>query len=102
MMPCPSDTDVPFIDPNHDPAIFVKALASQSLPPPAREGAVRQFAGYGRLTNLAEWTALLNTHLPFEVYFQETDMQTWADNARLVPGMGMELAEMWKYVETHG
>ena len=54
------------------------------------------------MTTLAKWTALLNKHLPIEVYFEETDMQSWADKLVAIPGAGLELAEMWNYVETVG
>jgi len=102
-MPCSAETPVPFIDPNSDPAVFVKALASQPLPPPLlADTKVRQFAGYAKMTTFTEWTELLNKHLPVEVYFEETSIEDWASKVTVVPGVGLELAEMWKYCEKVG
>lgn len=100
-MPNSIDTPVPFIDPNSDPAIFVKALASQTLPPPVSETKVRRFAGYARDTTYREWIDMLNKHIPHEVYFEETNIPAWTEEVP-IPGFGLELAEMWKYVEEIG
>ena len=101
-MPCSADTPIPFIDPDSDPAVFVKALASQELSPPTGNNKVRKFAGYGEMTTFARWTELVNKQLPFEVYFEETSLEDWAERVTLIPGLGMELAQMWKYSETVG
>lgn len=100
-MPNSIDTPVPFIDPNSDPAIFVKALASQTLPPPVSETKVRKFAGYARGTTYREWIDLLNKQIPHEIYFEETSISAWTEEVP-IPGFGLELAEMWKYVEEIG
>lgn len=100
-MPCSPATEIPFIDPNHDPALYVKALASQPLPAhPARK--VQKFAGYDRMTTFAEWTQLLNEKLPVEVVYEEVDIDTWASAVTALPGLGRELGEMWSYCHTVG
>jgi len=101
-MPCSKDTPIPFIDPNHDPAVFVKALASQPLPESKENSHIRKYAGYGRMTTFEEWTELLNKHLPVQVYFEQTSMKDWSDRVSLIPGLGWELAEMWNYCESVG
>lgn len=104
-MPCSADTPIPFIDPNHDPATFVKALVSQSLSTEALEQnqpMVRKYAGYGKMTTFTEWVDLLNAHLPVSVYFEETSVEEWSKYFTVIPGIGMEVAEMWKYCETIG
>ncbi|KAK5052031.1 hypothetical protein LTR84_002835 [Exophiala bonariae] len=100
-MPNSIDTPVPFIDPNRDPAIFVKALASQPLPPSTSESRVRKFAGFARYTTHRQWIDLLNRQIAGKVYFEETSVDSWA-NLMSPPGLGLELAEMWKYVEEIG
>lgn len=100
-MPNSIDTLIPFIDPNHDPAIFVKALSSQPLPPPISEGKVRKYAGYAQYTTYKEWIGYLNKQIPHEIYFEETSIPDWAEKIP-IPGFGLELAEMWKYVEEVG
>jgi len=100
-MPNPIDMPVPFIDPNRDPAIFVKALSSQTLPAPTSQGKVRKYAGYANYTTHREWVDFLNKRFPHEVYFEETSLQDWADKVP-IPGVGLELGEMWKYVEEVG
>ena len=101
-MPCSKDAPIPFIDPNHDPAIFVKALASQPLPEPKSKSGIRKYAGYGKFTTFREWTELLNKHLPIQVYFEQTSMNDWSDRVTMIPGLGWELAEMWEYCESVG
>lgn len=100
-MPISIDTPIPFIDPNRDPAIFVKALASQALPPPISKTKVRKFAGFARYTTHRQWIDVLNQQFAGKVDFKETSVETWAD-LMPVPGLGLELAEMWKYVEEIG
>lgn len=95
------DTPIPFIDPNHDPALFVKALASQTLPTPKSANKVRKFAGYARYTTFAQFVDLLNKHLSGEFYIEEVSVDAWAKEVP-IPGFGLELAEMWKYVEKVG
>ncbi|EXJ82939.1 hypothetical protein A1O3_06756 [Capronia epimyces CBS 606.96] len=100
-MPCTAETPIPFIDPNKDPAIFVKALATQPLPPPlSPDNSVRQFAGYATMTTAGEFTRLLNNHLPVEVYFEETSVDAWAGLVVFDREVGLGLAEMYKYCET--
>jgi hypothetical protein len=101
-MPCSVSTPVPFIDPTRDPALFVKALASQNLPPPYPGSRVRKFAGYAKMTTFEEWTGLLNDWLPIDVYFEEMSMDEWAREVTVIPGLGPELAEMWNYCEKIG
>ena len=101
-MPCSENTPVPFIDPNHDPAIFVKALASQPLPALDNRSAIRKYAGFGKMITFAEWTEILNENLSVEVYFEETSLQEWSNRVSIIPGLGRELAEMWSYCELVG
>ena len=101
-MPCSENTPIPFIDPKHDPAIFVKALASQPLPALGNERAIKKYAGYGRMTTFATWPQLLNKHLGIQVYVEETSLQDWSDRVSVIPGIGWELAEMWNYCESVG
>ena len=104
---CSANTPIPFIDPNHDPAIFVRALVSQasSLPPalPSPSGTdIHVFAGYRQMTTMAEWTALLNKHLPVDIYFEECSIDHWAAQITFIPGLGLELAQMYHYFQTVG
>lgn len=101
MIPHAANAPVPFIDPNHDPAIFVKALVTQSPPPEPRNGKVPKYAGYAQYTTFAQYVELLNKHVPGEFYCEEISLQAWADEIPF-PGFGIELAEMWKYVEKVG
>lgn len=80
----------------------MKALASQPLPKPANGRSVRHYAGYSRMTTFEEWVRLLNDLLPIEVYYEQVSMEQWAREVTIIPGLGMELAEMWQYCEKVG
>jgi hypothetical protein len=80
----------------------VKALASQPLPQPAHGRGIRQYAGYARMTTFEEWVSLLNDQLPIEVYYEQVSVERWAREVTIIPGLGMELAEMWQYCEKVG
>ncbi|KAK5030404.1 hypothetical protein LTS07_005188 [Exophiala sideris] len=54
------------------------------------------------MTTFAEWTTLINNQLPVEVYFEQTTMEEWAAMVDFIPGLGMELAQMWSYCEKVG
>ena len=54
------------------------------------------------MTTFGEWIELLDKHLPIQVYFEQTSMKDWSDRVSLIPGLGWELAEMWKYCESVG
>ncbi|KEF60503.1 uncharacterized protein A1O9_02064 [Exophiala aquamarina CBS 119918] len=101
-MPCSVSTQIPFIDPNKDPAIFLKALASQALPLPAQGRKIRHYAGYAKMITFEEWVILLNHELPIEIYYEQVSMEDWAREVTIIPGIGKELAEMWNYCENVG
>jgi hypothetical protein len=105
LMPCGHGTRVPFIDPDVDPGNFVRGIASAAfegtLPAPAIEGRVRQFAGFATYTTLGEWVDLISVYTGEKVYLEECSIDKWAEK---VPAkdVGVEIAEMWQYVEEVG
>jgi hypothetical protein len=105
LMPCGPGTNVPFIEPDVDPGIFAKGIANAAmdgtLPTPIVEGRIRQFAGFAEYTTLEEWVNLIGKYSSEEVYLEECSIEEWATK---VPAkdVGIEIAEMWKYVEEVG
>jgi hypothetical protein len=87
----------PFVNPDKDTAIFVRALAA--LPP---QNALKRYMGYGSKMSLSDWAALWAKQNGVRAYYKELTFDEQNERIPWLPGLGKEMGEMWAYSAEFG
>jgi len=95
-MPCDPDKPVPFVDPNNDTGLFVKALLEM------KPGV--QLYGETSLTSWNDWLAMWGRSVGKKVRMEQVRVEDWEKEiSRTFPhGLGTEIAEMFEFVGLYG
>lgn len=91
-MPCDTSTPVPFVDPNNDTGLFVKALLEM------KPGV--QLYGETSLISWNDWLAMWGRNVGKKVRMVQVSVEDWEKeiSRTFPPGLGTEVAEMFESV----